>query len=84
MGGMLAIRYALMYPEFTSHLILTNPLGLEDWKALGVPWRSLDLLHQSELATNYTSIRAYQQTTYYVSTWRLEYGVWVNMLISLY
>ncbi|CBY00330.1 hypothetical protein IAQ61_011260 [Plenodomus lingam] len=84
MGGMLAARFALMYPDITSHLIMTNPLGLEDWKALGVPWRSLDLLYQSELATNYTSIRTYQQATYYVNTWKPEYDVWVNMLVSLY
>lgn len=84
MGGMLAIRFALMYPEQTSLLILTNPIGLEDWKALGVPWRNLDTLYQSEIATNYTSIRTYQQSTYYVNTWRPEYDVWVNMLVSLY
>jgi pimeloyl-ACP methyl ester carboxylesterase len=84
MGGMLATRFALMYPEQTSHLILTNPLGLEDWKAIGVPWRNLDALYKDELATNYTSIRAYQQATYYVNTWKPEYDVWVNMLVSLY
>lgn len=84
MGGMLATRFALMFPDITSHLIVTNPLGLEDWKALGVPWRSLDLLYTSELATSYTSIRTYQQATYYVNTWKPEYDVWVNMLVSLY
>ena len=84
MGGMLATRFALMYPEQTSHLILTNPIGLEDWKALGVPWRNLDALYKDELATNYTSIRKYQQATYYVNTWKPEYDVWVNMLVSLY
>jgi pimeloyl-ACP methyl ester carboxylesterase len=84
MGGMLATRFALMYPSTTTHLILTNPLGLEDWKALGVPWRSLDLLYAAELATNYTSIRTYQQATYYVDTWKPAYDVWVNMLVSLY
>ncbi|XPS92102.1 hypothetical protein M3J09_001508 [Ascochyta lentis] len=84
MGGMLATRFALMYPNVTSHLILTNPIGLEDWKALGVPWRPIDLLYQDELKTNYTSIRNYQQATYYVNTWKPEYDVWVNMLVSLY
>ncbi len=84
MGGMLATRFALMYPNTTSHLILTNPIGLEDWKALGVPWRPIDLLYQDELRTNYTSIRNYQQATYYVNTWKPEYDVWVNMLVSLY
>jgi pimeloyl-ACP methyl ester carboxylesterase len=84
MGGMLASRYALMYPNTTSHLILTNPLGLEDWKALGVPYRPIDLLYKDELAATYTSIRTYQQATYYVNTWKPEYDVWVNMLLSLY
>jgi pimeloyl-ACP methyl ester carboxylesterase len=84
MGGMLATRFALMYPNITTHLILTNPLGLEDWKAIGVPWQAIDLLYKSELATNYTSIRTYQQATYYVNTWKPEYDVWVNMLVSLY
>jgi pimeloyl-ACP methyl ester carboxylesterase len=84
MGGMLATRFALMYPNVTSHLILTNPIGLEDWKAIGVPWRSIDLLYQDELKTNYTSIRNYQQATYYVNTWKPEYDIWVNMLVSLY
>jgi pimeloyl-ACP methyl ester carboxylesterase len=84
MGGMLATRFALMFPNVTSHLILTNPIGLEDWKALGVPWRPIDLLYADELKTNYTSIRNYQQATYYVNTWKPEYDTWVNMLVSLY
>ncbi len=36
-GGMLAIRYALMYPGNVEQLALANPIGLEDWKAKGVP-----------------------------------------------
>ena len=84
MGGMLGIRFALSYPNTTTHLILTNPIGLEDWKALGVPWRPIDTLYADELRTNYTSIRNYQQATYYVGTWKPEYDIWVNMLVSLY
>lgn len=84
MGGMLGTRFALMYPNTTTHLILTNPIGLEDWKALGVPYRPIDELYKDELATSYTSIRNYQQATYYVNTWKPEYDVWVNMLLSLY
>ena len=84
MGGMLASRFALMYPHTTSHLILTNPIGLEDWKALGVPYRTIDSLYVDELKTNYTSVKNYQQATYYVNTWKPEYDTWVNMLVSLY
>jgi pimeloyl-ACP methyl ester carboxylesterase len=36
------------------------------------------------LKTNYTSVRNYQQATYYVNTWKPEYDTWVNMLVSLY
>jgi len=84
MGGMLGARFALMYPNTTSHLILTNPLGLEDWKALGVPYRTVDSLWGDEKATTYASIRKYQQATYYVNTWKPEYDVWVNMSLSPY
>ncbi|KAL1625081.1 hypothetical protein SLS56_007508 [Neofusicoccum ribis] len=84
MGGMLATRFALMYPALTTRLVLTNPLGLEDWKVLGVPYRSIDALYATELASNYSSIRAYQQATYYVNTWKPAYDVWVDMLVSLY
>jgi len=34
---MIAVRYALMYPQETEQLVLVNPIGLEDWKAKGVP-----------------------------------------------
>jgi pimeloyl-ACP methyl ester carboxylesterase len=84
MGGMISARFALMYPNTTSHFILTNPLGLEDWKALGVPYRSIDSLWVDEQATTYSSIRKYQESTYYVNTWKPAYDVWVNMLLSLY
>ncbi len=48
-GGMLATRYALMYPQQTQKLVLVNPIGLEDWKAKGAPWRSVDQWYQREL-----------------------------------
>ena len=36
-GGMIGMRYALMYPDEVEQLVLVNPIGLEDWKAKGVP-----------------------------------------------
>ena len=48
-GGMLAARYALMYPDSVSTLVLVNPIGLEDWKAKGVPYRSVDSWYRREL-----------------------------------
>jgi pimeloyl-ACP methyl ester carboxylesterase len=38
MGGMLATRFALMYPDATSHLVMVNPIGLRDTRA-GRGWQ---------------------------------------------
>lgn len=84
MGGMLATRYALMYPDSTEQLVLVNPIGLEDWKALGVPYQTVDDNYQGELRKNAEGIRAYQKSTYYVDTWEPEYDRWVNMLAGMY
>jgi pimeloyl-ACP methyl ester carboxylesterase len=79
MGGMLATRFALMYPETTEKLILENPIGLEDWKTV-VPYQSVDQWYQSELKQDYAKLKAYQQQSYYGGTWRPEYDKWLNML----
>ncbi|KAH8656652.1 Alpha/Beta hydrolase protein [Tricladium varicosporioides] len=84
MGGMLATRFSLMFPQNVSELVLVNPIGLEDWLSLGVPWPSLDTTWTSEKAANYSTIRAYEQSTYYVNTWDPSYDVWVNMLVGIY
>ncbi|KAI1398485.1 alpha/beta-hydrolase [Hypoxylon fuscum] len=84
LGGMTSIRFGLMFPEIVERLALMNPIGLEDWKALGVPYMSIDDLYVSESESNYTSIRAYEQPTYYVGQWDDAYDVWVNMLVNIY
>nr|WP_154324374.1 alpha/beta hydrolase [Pantoea sp. 201603H] len=84
MGGMLATRFALMYPQQTARLVLVNPLGLEDWRALGVPWQNVDAAYQQELKTDFNSIKKYQQSTYYAGTWQPHYDRWVNMLAGMY
>ncbi|GLK91238.1 alpha/beta fold hydrolase [Pseudomonas turukhanskensis] len=82
-GGMLAARYALMYPQNSAHLALVNPIGLEDWKALGVPWRSVDQWYQRELKLTAEGVRKYEQSTYYAGHWKPEYDRWVDMLAGL-
>nr|WP_197675102.1 alpha/beta hydrolase [Halopseudomonas salegens] len=84
MGGMLATRFALMYPVLTEQLVMVNPIGLEDWKALGVPYQSIDANYQAELGKTAEGIRAYQKSTYYVDTWEPEYDRWVDMLAGMY
>ncbi|WP_233829300.1 alpha/beta fold hydrolase [Paraburkholderia sp. ZP32-5] len=83
-GGMLAIRYALMYPRETQQLVLVNPIGLEDWKAKGVPSLSVDQWYQRELKTTADGIRRYEQSTYYAGQWRADYEPWVQMLAGMY
>ncbi|HWX04133.1 alpha/beta hydrolase [Collimonas sp.] len=82
-GGMLATRYALLYPEQTAQLVMVNPIGLEDWKALGVPYRTVDQWYQRELKLNADGLRKYEQSTYYVGRWKPEYERWVTMLAGL-
>jgi pimeloyl-ACP methyl ester carboxylesterase len=84
MGGMLATRYALQYPQATQQLVLVNPIGLEDWKAVGVPWRSIDAWYARELKTSFDTIRDYQRTVYYGGEWKPEYERWVRMLGGMY
>jgi len=83
-GGMLAIRYGLLFPADTEQLVLVDPLGLEDWRAKGVPWQSLDAQYQVQLKTTADSIRDYERTTYYAGTWKPEYEPWVQMLAGMY
>lgn len=84
MGGMLALRHALTYPSSIEKLVLVNPIGLEDWKAKGVPHQTVDAWYQSELQTTAERIRSYQKATYYAGTWKPEYDVWVEMLAGMY
>ncbi|NMZ45894.1 alpha/beta fold hydrolase [Pseudomonas oryzihabitans] len=82
-GGMLATRYALLYPDATEQLVLVNPIGLEDWKALGVPYRSVDQWYARELKTSADGIRDYERSTYYAGQWSPAYERWVTMLAGL-
>ncbi|MGJ8757951.1 alpha/beta fold hydrolase [Acinetobacter sp. HC8-3S] len=82
-GGMLATRYALMYPKQTKLLAMVNPIGLEDWKAKGVPYRTIDQWYQRELKVNAESIKSYELKTYYQGEWKPEYDKWVDMLAGL-
>ncbi len=82
-GGMLAIRYGLMYPSSVEQLVLVDPIGLEDWKSKGVPWPSVDTWYQQELQTSAERIRAYERSTYYADTWQPDYDKWVLMLAGL-
>ena len=79
MGGMLATRFALMYPDVTEKLILANPIGLEDWK-IWVPYQSINDWYEQELKKDYEKIKAYQKEFYYDNKWKPEYTEWATLL----
>lgn len=79
MGGMLATRFTLMYPEMTQKLVLVNPIGLEDWK-LKVPYQSVDDWYQQELGKNYEKIKNYERESYYAGDWNENYDKWARLL----
>lgn len=79
MGGMLATRFALLYPERVEKLALVAPLGLEDWKRLGVKPRSVDEWYTAELAQTPDKIREYQKKAYYAGQWKPEYEALIQL-----
>jgi pimeloyl-ACP methyl ester carboxylesterase len=79
MGGMLATRFALSYPEMTDKLILENPIGLEDYKVL-TSYQTIDANYQGELKNTVESYRDYQLKYYYDNTWKPQYDRWLNLL----
>ncbi|MDX5418254.1 MAG: alpha/beta hydrolase [Hymenobacteraceae bacterium] len=76
MGGMLATRFALMYPDLTQKVVLENPIGLEDYRLM-VPFKNLDELYHEELKRTEQSIRNYHKT--YYTSWKPAYDEWVRI-----
>lgn len=76
MGGMVAVRFALMYPELAPQLVLENPIGLEDYKT-AIPYVPTDKLYASELAKTEPSIRRSQQA--YFVQWKPAYEDYVQV-----
>jgi pimeloyl-ACP methyl ester carboxylesterase len=60
MGGMLAVRFALMYPDAVERLVLENPIGLEDYREK-VPYRTVEEWYRAGSAqTREQVVRFYQ------------------------
>lgn len=75
MGGMLAARFALMYPESTTHLVLENPIGLEDYR-LKVPYVPTSRIYESTLRTTEEQLRQYIGS--YFVEWKPAYDRYVQ------
>lgn len=72
MGGMLAVRYALMFPNEVKGLALINPIGLEDWKTM-TSSKPVNELYKTELANTLDKARDYQKSAYYDGQWSEKY-----------
>lgn len=77
MGGMLATRFTLMYPDVVDKLFLEDPIGLEDYRTF-VPYRSAEEDYQTELKMTYESVQKYYQGSYFTQ-WKPDYDWLVKL-----
>jgi len=63
MGGMLAARFTMLYPDRVEKLVLENPIGLEDYKRF-IPYQTTQSVKDTELKATYESYKKYQQSYY--------------------
>ncbi len=81
MGGMLASRFALLYPDVTTQLILVNPIGLENYLQY-VAYKDIDFFVQSERKKKPEDIISYQKKNYYDGQWNDAYAALTTPLIG--
>lgn len=77
MGGMLAVRFALMYPDLVSQLMLEDPIGLEDYRTF-VPYITTEEQYKTELKATALSVKRYYQDSYF-NDWKPEYDYLVKI-----
>lgn len=81
MGGMLAARFAMTYPDTTTHVVFVNQIGMSDQRQ-SRPWRDIEEAAQSVREnTSYRSILANHMRYYnteikpeYLEFVRYQYG----------
>jgi pimeloyl-ACP methyl ester carboxylesterase len=81
MGGMLASRFAMLFPAMTTHLVLVNQIGLTDARPGRVP-HYLDDAYRAD-SNGALANRTYEQVrasiTRYFVTWKPEYEKYVRI-----
>ena len=81
MGGMVASRFALNYPESVSKLVLINPIGLENYLQY-VDYKDVEFFQQNELKKTPENIVNYQKTNYYDGDWNDTYAFHASHLMG--
>ncbi|MBG9990509.1 alpha/beta fold hydrolase [Pseudoalteromonas sp. NZS37] len=79
MGGMLASRFALMYPNATKKLILLNPIGLENYLQY-VDYKDTNFFYKNELSKTPEGVKLYQQKNYYDGKWNTTYSALTDFI----
>lgn len=77
MGGMLATRFSLMFPETVEKLLLENPIGYEDYRTF-VPYVNTEKQYQNELKTTASSVKKYYESSYFTQ-WKPQYDELVRI-----
>ena len=81
MGGMLASRFAMLFPTMTTHVVLVNQIGLTDARPGRVP-HYLDDAYRTD-SNGALANRSYEQVrasiTRYFVTWKPEYEKYVRI-----
>jgi pimeloyl-ACP methyl ester carboxylesterase len=77
MGGMVASRFAMTYPETTSHVVFVNQIGMSDSRP-GNEWEEPSYERSRPTPQQYYRQILSGQMRYYVNGWRPEYLQWVE------
>lgn len=81
MGGMLASRFALLYPDLTEKITLVNPIGLENYLKY-VEYKDINFFYKNELKLKPENIINYQRKYYYDGQWNNRYEALTLPLIG--
>ncbi len=80
MGGMVATRFAMSYPDTTTHVVMVNQIGMTDQRQSRT-WRDIEEVYKGILGTSYQSIL--RNHIRYYPTWKPEYLEWVRLQYGL-
>jgi pimeloyl-ACP methyl ester carboxylesterase len=80
MGGLIAMRMAIAFPQMVDQMVLIDPLGLADRLTQGVPYIPVDRAAELERRKTPSLVKAYQRASYYHGRWRHSYDRWVDMM----
>jgi len=80
MGGMLGVRFSILYPSMVEKLVLENPLGLEDYSKDIPPQTNANLL-KLEMAQTEMSYRRFLQS--YFPSWKPEYERFIEVYVRV-